>query len=123
MLLFIELFIVIFILVLLLYELIVFRKYKSKKKSRRKKKEYPMELLILKNFYKVEVEKLSFNKMLHVLAVVSSFDIALIVSIVGLIDNGILQIILAMILVLPIIFSSYYLVSLFCKIKIKEKAK
>ena len=115
---FTKLFIMIFIIVLLIYELI-FNKYKENKKKKRKKLKnaYPLEVLIMSSFYKIDIDKVNYNKFLNVLASVSSFDIALIVSIVSLVDNGILEILLALVLVLPIIFLSYYIVSLFYRKK------
>ena len=116
---FIKLFFIIFILVLLIYELI-FNKYKTRKNNKKKKKlknNYPLEVLIMSSFYKIDINKVNYNKFLNILACVSSFDIALIVSIVSLVDNGLLQILLALILVLPIIFLSYYIVSLFYRKK------
>ena len=116
---FTKLFIMIFIIVLLIYELI-FNKYKTRKNNKKKKKlknAYPLEVLIMSSFYKIDIDKVNYNKFLNVLASVSSFDIALIVSIVSLVDNGILEILLALVLVLPIIFLSYYIVSLFYRKK------
>ena len=116
---FIKLFFIIFILVLLIYELI-FNKYKTRKNNKKKKRlknNYPLEVLIMSSFYKIDINKVNYNKFLNILACVSSFDIALIVSIVSLVDNGLLQILLALILVLPIIFLSYYIVSLFYRKK------
>lgn len=115
---FTKLFIIIFILVLLIYELI-FYKYKTRKKRKTKKlkNNYPLEVLIMSSFYKVDIDKVNYNKFLNVLAIISSFDIALIVSIVSLVDNGLLQILLALVLVLPVIFLSYYIISLFYRKK------
>ena len=116
---FIKLFFIIFILVLLIYELI-FNKYKTRKNNKKKKKlknNYPLEVLIMSSFYKIDIDKVNYNKFLNILAYVSSFDIALIVSIVSVVDNGILEILLALVLVLPIIFLSYYIVSLFYRKK------
>lgn len=110
---FIQLFVMIFLVVFLIYEFVLLRKYRAKNKKKTKGKEYPTEVQILINFYKVDVERVNYKKLLHLVAVVSSFDISLLVSVLGLLDSGILQIILAIFLVAPVIFISYYFIALF----------
>lgn len=126
MLIHIQLFLIVFIVVLFIYEFVLLRRYKIKKKRKNKKSnnnDYPMEVKILRDFYKLDIEKLNYNRLLHFIAVVSSIDIALIVMIAGIFDSGIIQILVAFILVLPIIFLSYYLINLYYKCKLKKRRK
>jgi len=127
---YILLFLMIFIIVLLIYEFILLKNYKTLKRknsgNRRKinrKDKYPMEVKILRDFYKVDVGKLNYDKLLNFVAVISSIDIALIVMIVSIFRNGIVQILVACVLVLPIIFFSYYLISLYYKYKLRGRKK
>lgn len=124
----IQLFFMVFVVVLLVYEFILLREYKNKKtrkrkKKRKKTKEYPMEVKILKDFYHLDITQLNYNRLLHFIAIVSSLDIAIIVTIAGLFKSGIIQILIAFILVLPVIFSSYYLIYLYYQYKLKKRRK
>lgn len=112
---FIILFILIFLIVFLVYEFLILRKYR--KNNKKKKDKYPMEVLLLINLYKLDIKKVNYNKLLHFIAFVSSLDIAVIVSIMSIVDMGIIQIIIALIIVIPIILGSYYMIYLYYKKK------
>lgn len=122
----IQLFLLIFVVILLVYEFILLKDYKDKKQKKKKKsknKGYPMELRILRDFYHLDIKQLNYNHLLHFVAVVSSLDIAFIVSIAGLFQIGLIQILVAFILVLPVIFFSYYLINLYYRYKLKRRKK
>lgn len=122
----VQLFIMVFIVIFLVYEFILLKDYKDKKKKKKKKskdKGYPMEVRILRDFYHLDVKQLNYNNLLHFVAVVSSLDIAFIVSIAGLFRIGLIQILVAFILVLPVIFFSYYLINLYYRCKLKRRKK
>ena len=67
----IVLFIITFIFVFIIYQLFVVRKAK-----RKKKKKEPMEVTYLTSRYKLDIKKVNYNRLLLVISLVSSFDIA-----------------------------------------------
>ncbi len=122
----IQLFFMIFVVIFFIYEFILLRDYKIKRKGKKKKgknKGYPMEVRILRDFYHLEIDVLNYDRLLHFIAVVSSLDIALIVSVAGLFQMGMIQILVAFVLVLPIIFVSYYLINLFYRYRLNKRRK
>ena len=60
--------------------------------------------------YKLDLDKVNYNKLLLVVSLVSSFDITLIVTIITLFDSYLVSFLLAAVLVLPIVMISYWLV-------------
>ena len=102
------LFLLCFLLVLLVYELFIVRKDKKNKS-----KKYPMEVKYLINRYHLNMRKVDYPQLLQIVALVSSFDIAFIVSVVMFVDNYLWQILSVLILVLPVIFVSYHFVGSF----------
>ena len=88
--------------------------YDDVKKSLEKKikelKKELAEIRFLVTKYKLDLDKVNYNKLLLVVSLVSSFDITLIVTIITLFDSYFLSFLLACVLVLPIILFSYWLV-------------
>ena len=114
------LFVMSYIVVFLLYQIFIIRRAKTndkKNKKRKKKREVkePFEVTYLVSKYKLDLEKINYNRLLRVISLVSSFDIALIVSIILLIDNFILGIVVGFIATILIILVSYHLVYLVYK--------
>ena len=101
------LFLLCFFLVLLVYEIFIVRKAKKKKDKR------PMEVKYLITRYHLNMRKVDYPQLLQIVALVSSFDIAFIVSVVMFVDNYLWQILSVLILVLPVIFVSYHFVGSF----------
>ena len=114
------LFVISFIVVFLLYQIFVVRKAKSKKRPKE-----PFEVTYLVSKYKLDLEKVNYKRLLRLISIVSSFDIALVVSIIVLLKNYILEIIVGFIATLVIILFSYHLVYLIYKKKgmIKNESK
>ena len=104
------LFVISFFIVFLLYRIFVVRKAKSKKKAKE-----PFEVTYLVNKYKLDLKKVNYKRLLNVISVVSSFDIALIVAIMVLCNSFILEIIVGFVSTLIIILVSYHLVYLVYK--------
>ena len=104
----------------MLYQIFVVRKAKSKKKPKE-----PFEVTYLVSKYKLDLEKVNYKRLLRLISIVSSFDIALVVSIIVLLKNYILEIIVGFIATLVIILFSYHLVYLIYKKKgmIKDESK
>ena len=114
------LFIITFLLVFLLYRLIIIRKAKSKKKAKE-----PREVTYLVSRYKLDLDKVNYKRLLNVVSLVSSLDIALVVTIILLFKNFYLEMIIGFISTLIIILVSYHLVYLVYKKKgmIKDEHK
>ncbi len=94
------LFIMTFIFVFVIYRFILLGKKKKKAKK-------PMEVSYLINKYKLDLKKVKYDSLLTTVALVSSIDISVVVTLVLLIDNYLLQIVGALVLVIPIILISY----------------
>ena len=105
------LFLLSFVFVFLLYQLFIIPRAKKKKKKQ------PIEISYLVYKYHLDLDKVKYNHILQVSAAVSSFDIALIVSIIMNISNFFLEIIVGFVVTLIIILSSYHIVYLFYKKK------
>ena len=106
-------------IILTIYELfIVFpmKRYKAGK-SRKKEKKEPAEIKYLVYRYRLDLKKVDYNKLLHIVSLVSSFDMAIIVSFIMLVDGYLWQMLLAIVLVIPIVLVSYALVARFYKKK------
>lgn len=109
------LFIACFIVVFICYQVffvLPMKKYKKnkKKKSKVKEKKELAEIRLLVTKYKLDLDKVNYNKLLLVVSLVSSFDITLIVTIITLFDSYLISFLLAAVLVLPIVMISYWLV-------------
>ena len=116
------LFIMCYIVVLAFYELYFVRrakKYKSGKMSKKRQDKYkePGEIVLLKSRFKVKTDKVNYDQLLQIVALVSSFDISLVVSVMSLIPIFALKLVVGFILIFLTIYVSYYLVYLFYKKK------
>ena len=104
------LFLLTFIFVFLFYQIFIIRKAKIKKEKKSKKKLFkkkknnkgkedilpkkPMEIKLLESKYKLDLDKINYNRLLLVVSLVSSLDISILVTLVLIIDNYLLQILL-----------------------------
>ena len=111
------LFLACFILVFICYQvffILPMKKYRKNKKNGKKKKikekKELAEIRFLVTKYKLDLDKVNYNKLLLVVSLVSSFDITLIVTIITLFDSYLVSFLLAAVLVLPIVMISYWLV-------------
>ena len=73
-----------------------------------------MEIKYLVKRYKLDLEKISYKQLLQIVALVSSFDISLVVSTIMLIENFILSIIVGFILTILLIFNFFFIELPFC---------
>lgn len=110
------LFIMSFIFILIIYEIFIVSKAKKNEKKKKDNKQ-PMEVKYLVAKYKFDLKKIDYHKLLHVCAVVSSFDMALIVTLAMLVENALLQLLIVVVLVVPVILISYHLIYLVYKKK------
>ncbi len=105
-----------FIFVFIIYQ--VFIVSRAKKNKDKKNKREPFEVMYLKKMYKnLDFKKIPYNQLLQLIAIVSSIDISLIVSIVSNINNFWLEILIGFTSTILIILVSYHLIYLFYKKK------
>lgn len=108
------LFILSFVFIFVIYEIFIVSKAKKNEKKKKENKQ-PMEVKYLVTKYKLDLKKNDYHKLLHVCAFVSSFDMALIVTLAMLFDNYLLQLLVVLVLVVPVILVSYHFVYLVYK--------
>ena len=99
------LFILTFLFVFIIYEFFLVRK--AKKDKRRKK---PVEVNYLIGKYKLDLDKLKYKRLLNIISAVSAFDIALVVTIISLINSFYMQLLVGFALIMLLIIVSYDLV-------------
>lgn len=111
-----------FLLMIIVYEFIVYRFIKKLKG----KKQYELaEVSYLVNVYRLDINKVNYKKLLHVIAFTSSLDIAIVVTIIANIKSFMLELIIGFISMIIIILISYHIVYLIYKKKgmIKNESK
>ena len=111
------LFLLTFITVLIIYEVFIVSKTKKKKSKKKENYKEPVEITYLVKRYHLNMKKIDYNQLLQMVAIVSSFDIALVISIMVHIHNFFLEILVGIISVLVVILISYHLVYIFYKRK------
>lgn len=119
------LFLLTFITIFLVYEIMFIKEYRYNKKikiSKDDNRKEPVEVRLLKSYYKVDIDELNYSSVLNTIAFISSLDMAIIITIACLVKIGLIQILIALILVIPIIYSSYYLLAKYYKYKINKKS-
>lgn len=110
------LFILCFLFILVIYEIFVVAKSKKNEKKKKENKQ-PAEVKYLISKYKFDLKKINYHRLLQVCAFVSSFDMALIVTLAMLVENYLLQLLIVVVLVIPVILVSYHFVYLCYKKK------
>ena len=105
-----------YIVIFLIYQIFIVSKAKRNKGKKNKKE--PLEVLYLKKMYKnLDFKKIPYNQLLQLIAIISSLDICIVVSIVTHIDNFWLEILVGFISIILIILISYHFIYLFYKKK------
>jgi hypothetical protein len=123
----VSLFVVTFIVVFIIYNFTFIRSYNQEKKLKKgkvdKRRKEPMEIQLLKNYYKVDISKLKYTSVLRKIAFISSFDISLIVSIACVTKLGLVQVLIACVIIFPVTYVSYWILAKMLKRKIKKLEK
>ena len=107
-------FIFTYLLVLVIYE--IFLIVPIKRKNNKEKKELA-EIKFLVTKYGLNIKKVNYNQLLQIVALISSFDISVVVTVVFVLDNWLIQILVMIVLTLILFIVSYYLVYCFYKKK------
>ena len=106
------LFVLSFFFIFMIYQLFIVKAAKRKKKKRE-----PFEVAYLVKKYRLDLDKIQYNQLLQIIAIVSSLDISLIVSLIMLSDNFIIELLIGFFGTIFIILISYHFVYLFYKRK------
>lgn len=107
------LFVMAFLIVYVFYKVLIIKQAK-----RRNSKKRPAEINYLIYAYKIDIKKLNYQNLLNTISIVSAFDISLIVSIISLVGNMfLLQLVVAVIIVIPIFLISYHFVGIYYRKK------
>jgi len=100
-----------FILIYVFYQFfVVFRAKKNYKKKNRKE---PIEVLYLVNRYNLDLKKINYGQLLQIIALTSSFDIALSVSFIVNVKNFFLEVVGGFLFMIIVILISYHCIYLF----------
>lgn len=108
-------FIICYILTFLLYLIFIilprFRYLKKKKNNKvKKERKEPVEVRYLVTRYRLNLDKVDYKKLLMIISLVSSLDISIAVSVSLLVDAYFLQLAVAFLLLVPLIFISYHFI-------------
>ena len=96
------LFLLTYIFVFIIYKVMLIGK--NKKRNSKKK---PMEVKYLETKYNLDLKKLNYKNLLRIIALVSSLDISLIVTIAFLFESYLLELLIILVLRIPTIIISY----------------
>ena len=93
------------------------KKENDNKKSKKKKKEkkYPTDLTLIKEYYKIDLEKIGVIRTLIILNIVNPFIMALLVTCVMPLKENWLKLLILVILIVPTIWITYSLLAKYLK--------
>lgn len=103
-------FIVFFIMIYLLYYFLYVRK-----RVKYDEKSLAADIKILKYYYKVDIEKIGYMRILKILNVINALMLSLMMMIVVNIDNFIYKFLILLVLMIPCIWVTYYFLSKYLK--------
>lgn len=115
------LFLLTFIFIYMLYYLFTIRKELNKINKRKKKKQgkkkkkideakLPVEINYLVLKYRLDLGKINYFRFLQIMGVTTSFDLALIITLVSFLDSAGLQLVVGFFALIPILLISYHIV-------------
>lgn len=112
------LFLLSYLVVFIAYQIFIIKPIKNTgKKKRKKEKKEPTEVVYLITKYNLDMDKVNYNQLLQIVALTSSFDIALICSLIMIPENFFIRLLVGLISMIIVILVSYHFVYLFYKKK------
>lgn len=119
---FLSSYLIIFIIYYLFVVGPVIRSVRVKDKNNKKKKEKKLigELILLRNYYGVDIEKVGIIKVMRTLSFINPLILSIMATIVFPLKQGWFRILVLVLIILPVIWVSYYLLMLYFK-KIERK--
>ena len=104
------------IIYLLYYFLVVNSQIRIEKgKSKKKKKNLPAELLLLRDYYKIDIEKIGVIRILRILNFINALVLSLLTLLVVRVEEVYLKIGILVVLILPTIWFVYYFIAKYLK--------
>ena len=113
----IVLFLMTYVFVFIIYQIFIISPAKKRKKNNVKSDKELFEIKYLVSKYKLDLDKISYNQLLQICALISSFDISIAVSVVALENNFLVDMLFGFTTIFILIFISYHMVYLFYKKK------
>lgn len=98
----------------------VIRSVRVKDNKKKKEKKLIGELILLRNYYGVDIEKVGIIKVMRTLSFINPLILSIMATIVFPLKQGWLRILVLVLIILPVIWVSYYLLMLYFK-KIERK--
>ena len=111
------LFILTFALLFIIYQIVFINPAKKNVNNNNKKKKELLEIRYLKSRYKLDFDKISYNQILQLCAIISCLDMTIAVTIVSYINSFLWEIVVGIVVVVILIFISYHMLYLFYKKK------
>ena len=109
-------FLVIFIIIYLLYYfLVVSSQIKVAKGKANKKKNLPSDVLLLRDYYKINIDKIGLIRVLRILNFVNALFLSLLVLVIVPLDKVYIKILLLLVLMFPTIWFVYYFLAKYLK--------
>ena len=110
------LFVMTFVLLFIIYQIVFIVPQKKRVEKKGNKKEL-LEIRYLKSKYNLDFDKINYNQLLQLCAIISCLDMSIAVSVVSHINSLIWEIVVGLVVIFVLIFVSYYLLYLFYKKK------
>ncbi|MBR6136864.1 MAG: hypothetical protein IKQ06_01765 [Bacilli bacterium] len=115
------LFFLTFLLLFMIYQIFLIGPLKEenleKRKNKKKSDKELLEIKYLKSKYDLDFNKIKRNQLLQLCAITSSLDMAIAVTVVAFIKSFLWEIVVGFVVVVSLIYISYYLIYLFYKKK------
>ncbi len=111
----IVLFFMSYVLIFIIYQIFIILPAKKNRNSKKKRELLEIKYLELK--YNLDLDKVKYEQLLQICALVSSFDISLSVTFVSLVNGLLLELLVGFLSITILIFVSYHFVYLFYKKK------
>ena len=109
------LFLMSYVLIFIIYQIFIILPAKKNRSGRKKRELLEIKYLELK--YNLDLDKVKYEQLLQICALVSSFDISLSVTFVSLVNGLMLELLVGFLSIIILIFVSYHFVYLFYKKK------
>ena len=115
-------FVIFFLLAYIVYYIVVTNgQIKSIRGKSKKKKNLSAELLFLKKYYDINLEKVGVIKVLRLINFVNAFIISTLVTSVAFLDKVWLKLLIIVVLLVPLIWASYYFLAKYLKHSERKK--
>lgn len=103
------------IIYFLYYLLVVSGQIRVSKGKAKKQKNLPSEILLLRDYYKVDIDKIGLIRVLRILNFINALILSLLVLVVVGIDKIYIKFIILLVLLLPTIWFTYYFLAKYLK--------